>query len=388
MQPKTKEEWDRFWQDRWNDAKANAEGSWDSILQAKAPSLRAALEAAGKRHVPCPHPGHADSKDGFRVFKDFATTGGGICNTCGTFRDGFSLLRWINGWSGKEALEEVESYLGNRIGRHRPRALAPSPVEEARKLQKEKEQEEENIRLRRSLNRVWINSMPLTAPGAAIGRKYLSHRGLSMEGTQALRFHRNLVYHDGDKVVGHFAGITAVVSDKNGSPATIHRTFLDESGRKADVESPKKMMSYPTDRIAMGGAIRLCEPGEVLGVAEGIETALAAMQGLKIPVWATVSAVMMDKFDPPSCVKYLIVFADKDRGTEAQPLGHGQTSSRKLVERLRAQGMNALAVLPPHDIPAGQKSVDWLDVFKMNGSAGFPRLDFLIKKSMERSARV
>jgi phage/plasmid primase-like uncharacterized protein len=75
--------------------KAAADGKWDSILSALAPSLAEALQKLGK-HVACPVHG---GTDGFRLFKDVAQTGGGICNTCGAHRDGLALLSWVNGWS-------------------------------------------------------------------------------------------------------------------------------------------------------------------------------------------------------------------------------------------------------------------------------------------------
>ena len=64
------------------------------MLFTLAPPLKAALDRKGK-HVPCPVHG---GRDGFRIFPDVAETGGGICNTCGSFANGFALLMWINGW--------------------------------------------------------------------------------------------------------------------------------------------------------------------------------------------------------------------------------------------------------------------------------------------------
>ncbi len=371
MQPR-KHLTDEEWRQRWQDAKAKAEGSWEGILEAKAPQLRGALEMEGKRHVPCPHPNHPKSTDGFRVFKDFRITGGGVCNTCGTFRDGFSLLRWINGWSGKEALEEVESYMGGRIGRHAPKAPTGPVIV--------KDRTKENDLLRRSLNRVWLESISIGDKEAEPARRYLMRRGLSLDELPNLMFHRSLAYHDGNKVTGYYPAIVGMVQGVNADAITIHRTYLTDDGLKAPVESPKKMMSYPDDRKVIGGAIRLCKPGRILAVAEGIETALAAWQGSGIPTWATVNAVMMENFVPPPGVEQLIVFADKDRASAVHPKGHGQEAAKALVQKAWQRGIQAMAIVPSGEIAKGEKSLDWLDVLKNEGLQGFPSLDSIRRK--------
>ncbi len=79
----------------------HARSQWLGIVGRLAPSLEQALARPG-RHVPCPVHG---GRDGFRVFKDANESGGGICNTCGAFHDGFALLMWANNWAFRDALE-------------------------------------------------------------------------------------------------------------------------------------------------------------------------------------------------------------------------------------------------------------------------------------------
>ena len=71
-----------------------AAGRWESIVASLAPQLVQAVERA-PHHVPCPVHG---GTDGFRLFRDFDETGGGVCNTCGIHHDGYTLLMWANGW--------------------------------------------------------------------------------------------------------------------------------------------------------------------------------------------------------------------------------------------------------------------------------------------------
>lgn len=85
-----------------------ARGHWDAIFCALAPTLKAAMQQPGK-HVPCPVHG---GKDGFRLFLDYAEAGSCVCNTCGSFRDGFETLEWLHGWGFAETLKRVSCVLG------------------------------------------------------------------------------------------------------------------------------------------------------------------------------------------------------------------------------------------------------------------------------------
>ena len=59
----------------------------------------------------------------------------------------------------------------------------------------------------------------------------------------------------------------ALVTDDEGRIVTLHRTYLTPEGIKAPVEAPKKLYAGG----ARGGLIRLGEPSDVLGIAEGLK---------------------------------------------------------------------------------------------------------------------
>ena len=362
---RTQAEWDAYWEERWRKAKEISEGRWDYIFGALAKKLLPALEKKSKGHVACPVHGGAD---GFRMMPSYAKDGRSLCNTCGNHRDGFATLMWANGWTARETLEEVVKLLtGDKTGGVLlPRVAQMQPVISA--------PAKDNEALSRSLNRVMEGCVPLTHRSAKPARLYLAHRGLRRPMIGGLFFHPRLAYHNGQEITGYHPGIVAPVLSPTGKPITLHRTYLDEYGHKADVECVKKLMGFPDDRTLHGAAIRLAKPGKVLGVAEGIETALAAMEGSGFPVWATVNATLMESLEIPGCVETLVVFSDKDLPTVQHPKGHGQEAARKLVQRAWENNMKAMAITPQGEIPAGEKSLDWMDVLRVHGPKGFPSL--------------
>lgn len=353
------------------EVKAAASGRWASILVAIAPQLQPALERPG-RHVSCPVHG---GKDGYRVFADVEKSGGGVCNTCGVHSDGFATLMWATGMGFAETLNAVASYL--QFGScSAPNLVRTHPAETwAVKI-------EDDEKSRQALNRAWNDTIAITDRDAEPARLYLARRGISIKPPAALRFHSGHGYFDDRKEIGKFPTIMAMVTDANGNPVTFHRTYLTADGHKAAVKSPKKLMRHPGSRKLTGGAIRLVDPGEVLAVAEGLETALAVFEGTGLPVWSAVNAYLMENFIPPSGVTKVLVFADKDRPTDQHPRGHGQEAATQLVKRLWGMGVKASAIVPAGEIQPGQKSLDWLDILNRDGKAGFPTLE-----SVERAVR-
>lgn len=91
-----------------SEVKLAARGRWGSVFSTLTPCLKEAMAHPG-RHVPCPVHG---GEDGFRLFKDFEESGAGICNTCGAFTDGISMIQWINRMDFVSALNAVADCLG------------------------------------------------------------------------------------------------------------------------------------------------------------------------------------------------------------------------------------------------------------------------------------
>jgi putative DNA primase/helicase len=154
--------------------------------------------------------------------------------------------------------------------------------------------------------RLWREAVPATGTLVEI---YLAHRGLRLEPRMPLRFHprawRNRA--NGPPGPAMVALMTCLEWDE---PSGVHLTYLRGDGRgKADGASPKVM-------LGKRGIVRLSPDEEVtlgIGLAEGIETAVAVMQRLGWrPVWAATCAGAVASFPVLPGIESLTVFADAD----------------------------------------------------------------------------
>jgi len=182
--------------------------------------------------------------------------------------------------------------------------------------------------------------------------KYLRRRGVGGVWPEVLpevlRLHRELPYWHGAEKLGTFPAMVAPIVAPDGRIVALHKTYLTNDGRKAGVPSPKKMSS--TAGSLAGACIPLHKPVRgVLGVAEGIETALAASCASGLPTLATYCAGALAGFVWPCGVQRLVIFADNDKaGREAAD----KLRARAVASRLRCE------VLTPTT-----EGADWCDVW-------------------------
>lgn len=147
---------------------------------------------------------------------------------------------------------------------------------------------------------LWDNAK---AASGTVVQDYLKARGIRLPVSDQLRFSPRIMHHPSKS---HFRAMIARISDAQGF-CGVQRTYLNvNEPKKADVK-PNKMTKGPM----RGGAVRLRDAtGEHMGLAEGIETALSAMQLYAIPVWATLSANRLSKIEIPPNIKTLTIFGD------------------------------------------------------------------------------
>jgi putative DNA primase/helicase len=88
-----------------------------------------------------------------------------------------------------------------------------------------------------------------------------------------------------------------------------------------------------------------------LGVAEGVETALAAYKKFGIITWAAMTAFGVEKFEiPPGCnVDSLWIFGDNDHHYK------GQSAAYSLAHRIQRTGIRVQVMIPE------EIGTDWAD---------------------------
>jgi len=194
-----------------------------------------------------------------------------------------------------------------------------------------------------ALRRAYRESRPIEREDEAC--LYLAGRGLRLHDLpESIRTHSGMAYLDDGKVLGTFPAMLATITSPTGKAVSIHRTYI-QGGRKAPVPAPKKLMQ---GLPLAGAAIRLAPISRTLGVAEGVETAIAAAELFEVPVWSCISTSGIESFEPPEGVEHVVIFADNDQNFA------GQAAAYRAAHRLALKGCEVEVCIPP---TAG----DWLD---------------------------
>lgn len=298
--------------------RAESVGRWVSIFRALGIDVR-----EDGKHGPCPSCG---GKDRFRL-DNKEGRGDYFCSGCGA-GDGFMLVEKVMGVDIRGAMDAVSHVIGGC---------------EKNTVPKEKTISKEVFR------KLFTESTP--AIGSDPVGLYLNSRGLKTV-PKMLRYSKACWEAETKK---DQRAMLAVVTLPDGTASTIHRTYLDIESGKLGIKSPKKLM--PVLIKGKGGAIRLADPVDgLVGLAEGIESAIAASEDMHIPVWAAVNTAMMEAFEPPKGIKTVVIIADNDKSFA------GQKAAYTLAKKLRTINKIDVIVHVP-DIP-GQ---DWLDQYTTQG---------------------
>ncbi len=281
-----------------------ARGRWRGIL----PALGVPATFLTGKHQPCPMCG---GKDRAR-FSDKDGRGTYVCSQCGA-GDGYHLLMKFNGWDFPTAVRRVDEIVGDVPINLKP-AVNP-------------------FASRRAMNELWMRSNRIGADDPV--DLYLTKRGLSQR-PPCLRTVISLSYKD--EVSTLHPGMLAMVRAPDGKPSILHRTYLTADGRKAAVGCPRRMMPGTIDK---GSAVRLCEPAEEMGIAEGIETAMSAALIHGVKCWAALNEGMLRAWIPPLECKRVVVFGDNDANFV------GQAAAFDLAKRLVRDGLSVEVMIPP-----------------------------------------
>ena len=292
-------------------------GRWFDLLQSLGGLNR--IQLSGK-HGPCPSCG---GKDRFRWDQAKERW---ICNQCtgGSYRDGVFLLQTLRGWGFKEVIGEIEQAVGTA-----QRHFATSKTTSQHQQQ--------------FIDRIWHGAEPIgdSTPVAM----YLRSRGIDApRWPPSLRYHPKL---KAGKDGGVFPAMVARIDRPDGSIGLLHRTFVTADGGKADIKAQRMALG----QFPEGGAVRIGKPNGIIGIAEGIETALSAALQHKHAVWAALNAGALLKWNPPAGPTHVRIFGDNDANYT------GQSKAYALANRLAMKSPNLrVEVLIPDQV-----GTDWND---------------------------
>ena len=209
---------------------------------------------------------------------------------------------------------------GGQAGR---RKAAPKP-------KPPKDEDDEATRIAKAL-RTWNAGHD---PRGTLVERYLNGRGLELGDDLAgevLRFDPARPWYDDGRITGYWPAMLAMMRDvRTDQPCGLHATWLANDGSgKAHVPKPKKMFGR-----ARNAAVKLDPDDDVtygLGIAEGVETTLAARVRFR-PMWALGSAGAIGALEPMPGLEALSIFADADGN------GTGQDAARECARRWTEAG--------------------------------------------------
>lgn len=263
------------------------------------------------RHHPCPGCG---GDDRFRVNTKRIEHGVWFCG--GEAKGGLDLCMHVSGLGFRDVAAKIEELVGKDDS---PREVVRTATDIA-----------------------MSKARPLTRS------KYLESRGITRI-PHGLLGVPSLECRDGGEVLGSYPAIIAPLI-RNQKIVTVQATYL-QGGKKAPVRVPKKTLPGRYETIN-GAAVQLGEWSQpsVLGFAEGVETALSAMQMFGHPVWATLSTAGMRSVDWPTTLERAVIYADNDKNYA------GHAAAWHLAHRMAMRGIDVEVRLPP------DPGTDWNDV--------------------------
>jgi len=200
--------------------------------------------------------------------------------------------------------------------------------------------------LREAARKIFLNAQPPERTPVSL---YLYTRGIELRTIPVSIRYVPELWHSKTKT--SWPALVAAVQNLEGRVIAIQRIWLQDKfwfddGRpitpntKAPIES-EKMSLGPLD----AGAVHL-GPARVatLGIAEGIETALAAKCLYGIPVWAALGVYRMGRVEIPPHVRRIVIFGDRDGSGKV-----GEREAYKARDSYIEQGLDSEVVFPPEE---------------------------------------
>ena len=287
-----------------------AKGRWRGIL----PYFGVGPQYLTGKHCPCPICG---GKDRFR-FDDKNGVGDWICSSCGS-GDGVMLATQHTGLPVGKVIMRIKEVAG---------AVEATPVKER-----------DTAKELHAIKSLWERAQR-PADGGPV-QAYLNARLGRPWRSNAIREVLDC-WEAGSQT--RMPAMVAAVTDPDGLLVNCHLTYLTPDGQKVT----RRVMP---GSLPEGCCIRLWEPRDgVLGIAEGIETAMAAAARFKVPTVSAINANRLAAWEPPAGVREVYVFGDNDESYTGQAAAYNL--ARKLVLK---HSLIAHVTIPP------ETGTDWAD---------------------------
>jgi putative DNA primase/helicase len=171
---------------------------------------------------------------------------------------------------------------------------------------------------------IW-NASDLVA--GTVAQNYLERRGIMLT-PPSLR----CGYRGGARTM------VAAVQRPDGRPVAVQSTLLTGRGMKA----PVAVLKVTTGALG-GGAVRFAAAANIMGIAEGCETALSAMAMAELPVWASLGCHRLHRVVLPELVREVHIFGDNDepgRAAAQRAAAVHLQAGRRVVIRFPPDGVN------------------------------------------------
>lgn len=301
------------------------------------------IRKAGSAFIAC-CPFHKEKSPSFFIYPDHYH-----CFGCGAHGDAIDFLVKIRGIDFQEAINELTSGAAFRSSADSfmDRQRQASDEYAANDAGRFDSDAEERRRLHEA-RAIWTNRKALKG---TIAEKYLREiRNIRPPYPLTLAFAPALYYGPARR---EFPALLAALEDRDGIVTAVQRIYLDpETGKKAEPARQAKR----TKGAMRDGAVKLGRAGSVLGIAEGVETALSAQRIYSLPVWAALGAQRMKAISLPPDVSEVMIFRD-----------NGETGFKEAVaaaEKFEADGRRVMIEPPPAEFK------DWNELLMARGARG------------------
>lgn len=285
--------------------------TWDYVQSLPDTAQEALLNrfgysVTGNRHIDCPICGKKNKGgDGFRLnwtTKLSPPQYGGIC-TCGSF--GIWQLLTATG-ADIHAINDAAGFKYNSADR-------PTEIKKPPRIERAESIFRRGVKLRDSDH----------------ARLYFANRGIYDLPRGHVRLVEQLEYRGSDgNITGHYDAIVSLATDALGKPCYYHVTYIKD-GAKAPCDPPRKMFALLSNDIKPRCSIKLGDTAEVMGVAEGIESAVSYESIYKVRTDSCLNAGLLENYRPPEHVHTLHIAADNDKKLA------GNSAAFSLASRVR-----------------------------------------------------